>query len=78
MFPEPQQCPLQVAHDADTVFGEAFAGSTDFEVWRAAQATGRFFITQDLDFSDVRTYQPGTHQGYFGGSSSSPQPARAR
>jgi hypothetical protein len=24
---------------------------------------GRFFITQDLDFSDVRQFQPGTHPG---------------
>jgi hypothetical protein len=24
---------------------------------------GRFLITQDLDFSDARRYQPGTHAG---------------
>jgi hypothetical protein len=24
---------------------------------------GRFLITQDLDFSDVRRYTPGTHAG---------------
>ncbi len=29
----------------------------------AAQAEGRFLITQDLDFSDVRRFQPGTHHG---------------
>ena len=35
----------------------------DSSVWTAAQATGRFLITQDLDFSDVRRYTPGTHAG---------------
>lgn len=29
----------------------------------AAQAAGRFLITQDLSFSDARRYAPGTHAG---------------
>jgi hypothetical protein len=32
-------------------------------VWTAAQADGRFLVTQDLDFSDARKYAPGTHHG---------------
>jgi hypothetical protein len=28
-----------------------------------AQDAGRFLITQDLDFSDLREYQPGKHHG---------------
>jgi predicted nuclease of predicted toxin-antitoxin system len=32
-------------------------------VWKAAQTAGRFLITQDLDFSDMRRFQPGTHPG---------------
>jgi predicted nuclease of predicted toxin-antitoxin system len=52
-----------LGHDVDTVFAEGMSGSTDPDVWRATQAAGRFFITQDLDFSDVRVYQPGTHEG---------------
>jgi Domain of unknown function (DUF5615) len=32
-------------------------------VWQAAQEGRRFLITQDLDFSDVRRYAPGTHHG---------------
>ena len=32
-------------------------------MWEAAQVAGRFLITQDLDFSDVRRYAPGTHHG---------------
>lgn len=35
----------------------------DPDVWRAAQQEGRFFITQDLDFSDVRRFRSGTHAG---------------
>ena len=38
-------------------------GTTTPDVWAAAQAAGRFLITQDLDFSDVRKFQPGTHHG---------------
>jgi hypothetical protein len=30
---------------------------------QAAQAGRRFLVTQDLDFSDVRKYTPGTHHG---------------
>jgi hypothetical protein len=32
-------------------------------VWHAAQKAGRFFIMQDLDFSDLRQFSPGTHHG---------------
>jgi len=39
------------------------AGRNDDEVWEAAQAANRFLITQDLDFSDVRRFTPGTHAG---------------
>ena len=52
-----------LGHDVDTVRAEHLAGRDDTDVWRAAQAAGRFLITQDLDFSDVRQYTPGTHAG---------------
>jgi hypothetical protein len=42
---------------------ENLAGQTDEEVWQAAQSGHRFLITQDLDFSDMRLYTPGTHAG---------------
>ncbi|MDB6023720.1 MAG: hypothetical protein JWQ04_3577 [Pedosphaera sp.] len=50
-------------HDADNVRQEGLAGRDDPAVWAAAQAAERFLITQDLDFSDVRKFQPGTHHG---------------
>ncbi len=38
-------------------------GHSDADVWSAAQTAGRFFVTQDLDFSDARVFAPGTHHG---------------
>jgi len=35
----------------------------DATVWAAACRDGRFFITQDLDFSDIRAFRPGAHPG---------------
>ena len=52
-----------LGHDVDTVPSEHLAGRDDNEVWHAAQAVNRFLITQDLDFSDVRRFTPGTHAG---------------
>jgi predicted nuclease of predicted toxin-antitoxin system len=53
----------QLGHDADTVLGEGLSGGSDDAVWKAAQEAGRFFITQDLDFSDLRRFEPGKHYG---------------
>lgn len=52
-----------LGHDVDTVPEERIAGRDDGVVWDAAQSAGRFLITQDLDFADVRKYAPGTHHG---------------
>lgn len=52
-----------LGHDVDTVRTEQLTGRADPDVWSAAQAAQRFLITQDLDFSDVRRYTPGTHAG---------------
>jgi len=41
-------------HEVDTVPEEGIAGRNDEVVWQSAQEAGRFRITQDLDFSDVR------------------------
>jgi len=50
-------------HDIESVQDEGLTGMPDREIWRAAQTENRFFITQDLDFSDVRRFAPGTHHG---------------
>jgi predicted nuclease of predicted toxin-antitoxin system len=53
----------QLGHDVDSVPDEGLRGRDDAAVWRAAQTERRFLITQDLHFSDVRIYAPGTHCG---------------
>ena len=53
----------KLGHDTDTIPEEGLTGRNDIQVWGAAQETDRFFITQDLDFSDTRRFTPGTHHG---------------
>jgi len=50
-------------HEVHTVAGENLSGASDRGVWDAAQHEQRFLITQDLDFSDLRRFAPGTHCG---------------
>ena len=52
-----------LGHDADSVVEEGLAGRPDVPVWEATQEAERFFVTQDLDFSDLRQFVPGTHYG---------------
>ena len=52
-----------LGHDVDNVRIEELKGQRDSRVWGAAQTAKRFLITQDLDFSDIRRFSPGTHQG---------------
>ena len=48
---------------ADSVRDERLAGSPDEAVWLRVQDDDRFFVTLDLDFSDVRRFPPGSHAG---------------
>ena len=50
-------------HNVDTVAQENLTGEPDKTVWQKTQQAGRLLIAQDLDFSDVRTFAPGTHHG---------------
>ncbi len=50
-------------HGVQTAREEGLSGAQDHEVWEAAQREERFFITQDLDFSDARRFAPGSHHG---------------
>lgn len=52
-----------LGHDVDTVPTESLAGRADPVIWRATQNAERVLITQDLDFSDIRQFQPGLHHG---------------
>jgi predicted nuclease of predicted toxin-antitoxin system len=53
----------QMGHECDRVTDEGLSGETDEIVWQQACQEQRFFITLDLDFSDVRRFPPGTHPG---------------
>ncbi len=53
----------ELGHDTDTVPQEELTGRLDDDIWTAAQTAERFLITQDLDFSDIRRFAPGTHHG---------------
>jgi len=54
---------LALGHNVDSVRDEGLVGRDDDAIWAAAQAEGRFLITQDLDFSDIRRFKPGDHHG---------------
>jgi predicted nuclease of predicted toxin-antitoxin system len=48
---------------ADRLTDQGLGGATDAAVWAHVCAEGRFLVTLDLDFSDVRRFAPGTHPG---------------
>jgi predicted nuclease of predicted toxin-antitoxin system len=50
-------------HDVHTVPEESMAGYEDQFIFDAALREGRMLMTQDLDFSDIRKFEPGTHPG---------------
>ncbi len=52
-----------MGHDTDTAPQEGLTGQDDTSVWDAAQQAARLLITQDLDFSDIHKFVPGTHYG---------------
>lgn len=53
----------RLGHDADSSIDEGLGGADDQSICSAAQSEGRFFVTQDLDFSDLRKFRPGHHHG---------------
>lgn len=50
-------------YEASRVFIQGMGGWKDERLWAAIQAEGRFFITADKGFGDIRRYPPGTHAG---------------
>lgn len=53
----------QLGHDVHTAGEENLSGVSDWQIWESARNESRFFITQDMDFSDLRSFLPGTHPG---------------
>lgn len=50
-------------HDARTIPEQDMGGWKDHELWPVVQREGRFFITGDKGFADIRAYPPGQHAG---------------
>ncbi|MFO0892490.1 MAG: DUF5615 family PIN-like protein [Isosphaeraceae bacterium] len=53
----------RAGHAVERVTDEGLSGAIDPVVWQRVVAEGRFFVTLDLDFSDVRQFPPGSHPG---------------
>lgn len=53
----------QAGYSTDRVTDQGLSGAVDPAVWQRVVAEGRFFVTLDLDFSDVRQFPPGSHPG---------------
>lgn len=49
--------------DVATVRQQEMGGWKDPVLWRALQEEGRFLITADKGFGDLRAYPPGSHAG---------------
>jgi len=54
---------LAAGHDVATIVGQGWGGMTDPDLWPLVKAEGRFFITADKGFGDIRAYPPGSHPG---------------
>ena len=52
-----------LGHDVHTLHDESLLGHADTEIWNTTQRESRFLITQDMDFSDLRQFAPGSHHG---------------
>lgn len=53
----------RLGHDVETVGEEGLLSRPDVEVAAFAASERRMLLTLDLDFSDARTYPPGSHPG---------------
>ena len=52
-------------HEPHTALAENLGGRPDAHVVEACRREGRVLITFDLDFSDIRLYPAGTHDGIW-------------
>ena len=65
-----EDLPRQVAdlvasrgYDAKTVVGQGWQGMSDDELWPRVQHEGRWLITADKGFADLRAHPAGSHAG---------------
>ncbi len=67
-----ENIPLEIAelldksgYDCENVYQEKLNGKSDNIVSLKCKKENRILITLDLDFSDIRTYQPQNHPGFI-------------
>ncbi len=53
----------EAGHDDAGVVEQGMSGWKDPGLWEAVQPEGRFLVTSDKGFGDIRAYPPGTHAG---------------
>ena len=53
----------RVIPDTVTVVDEGLSGTLDPKLWAVAHGEGRFLITGDKAFANIRKYPPGIHHG---------------
>jgi predicted nuclease of predicted toxin-antitoxin system len=65
-----EDLPRQVAdlfseqgYDAATVMGQGWLGVSDDDLWPRVQDEGRWLITADKGFADLRAHPAGSHAG---------------
>lgn len=51
------------SYDAASVIDQNMGGWKDPPLWDVVQQEGRFLVTADKGFADLRKYIPGTHAG---------------
>jgi predicted nuclease of predicted toxin-antitoxin system len=50
-------------YQATTVLEENLGGAKDSTLWAVIQDEGKFLITADKGFADIRAFPPGSHHG---------------
>lgn len=50
-------------YEAATVVGQGWRGMSDEDLWPQVQAEGRWLVTADKGFADLRAFPPGAHAG---------------
>lgn len=53
----------KAGYETTTVYRQHWSGKSDTDLWSLVQHEKEFFVTADLDFSDLRRYRPGSHHG---------------
>ena len=54
---------VERGYQAEGVHEQGMSGWKDHQFWQAVQEEGRYLITADKGFADIRQYPPGLHGG---------------